>query len=42
MDECLRAGEQAAREKLEEIKSLVKRKKIKKVFRLPFGHSAIS
>ena len=40
LDECLRAGEQAAREKLDEIKSLVKRKKIKKFFRLPFGRSA--
>lgn len=42
LDECLEAGEHAAREKLDEIKSLVKRKKIKKVFSLPFGRSAIS
>jgi NTE family protein len=42
LDECLRAGEQAARQKLDEIKSLVKRKKMRKFFRLPFGRSAIS
>jgi len=36
VDECLRAGEQAAREKLGEIKNLVKRKKIKKILGLPF------
>ena len=36
VDECLSAGEQAAREKLDEIKNLVKRKKIKKIFSLPF------
>jgi predicted acylesterase/phospholipase RssA len=39
-DECLRAGEQATREKLDEINSLVKRKKLKKIFRLPFGRSS--
>ena len=40
LDECLRAGEQATREKLDEINSLVKRKKLKKIFRLPFGRSS--
>jgi NTE family protein len=42
MDECLAAGEQAAREKLDEIKNLVRRKKIRKIFRLPFRRPAIS
>ena len=37
LDDCLRAGEQATREKLDEIKNLVRRKKLKKVFRFPFG-----
>jgi NTE family protein len=37
LEDCLRAGEQATREKLDEIKSLVRRKKLKKVFRFPFG-----
>ena len=32
LDECLVAGEQATREKLDEIKSRVKRKKLKKIF----------
>lgn len=40
LDECLRAGEQAVGEKLAEIKSLMKRKKIKKIFRLPFGRAS--
>lgn len=40
LDECLRAGQQAAGEKLAEIKSLMKRKKIKKIFRLPFGRAS--
>jgi NTE family protein len=40
LDECLRAGEQATLEKLDELNSLVKRKKIKKIFRLPFGRSS--
>ena len=34
LDECLVAGEQATREKLDEIKSRVKRKKLKKIFGL--------
>lgn len=37
LDECLQAGEQATLEKLEEIKSLIKKKKLKKIFRLPFN-----
>ena len=37
LDDCLRAGEQATREKLDEIKSLARRKKLKKVFRFPFS-----
>jgi NTE family protein len=40
LDECLRAGEHATREKLDELNSLVKRKKIRKIFRLPFGPSS--
>ena len=32
LDECLAAGEKATREKLDEIKSRVKRKKLKKIF----------
>jgi NTE family protein len=39
LDECLYAGEQAARAKLDEIKRLVKKKKIKKFFHIPFGRS---
>lgn len=37
LDDCLGAGEQATREKLDEIRSLVRRKKLKTVFRFPFG-----
>ncbi len=37
LEDCLRAGEQATREKLDEIRSLVRRKKLKKVFRFPFS-----
>jgi NTE family protein len=40
LDECLRAGEQATLEKLDELNSLVKRKKLKRIFRLPFGRSS--
>jgi NTE family protein len=36
LDECLEAGEKAARAKLDEIRSLIKRKKLKKIFRFPF------
>ncbi len=41
MDDCLRAGEQAAREKLDAIKNLVRRKKLRKIFRLPFRRPAV-
>ncbi len=41
LDECLHAGEQATREKLDEIRSLVRRKKVEKVFRLPFRSSPV-
>jgi len=37
LDECLEAGEKAARAKLDEIRSLIKRKKLKKIFRFPFS-----
>ncbi len=36
MDECLQAGEKAAREKLELIRSLIRRRKFQKMFHLPF------
>jgi NTE family protein len=42
LEDCLRAGEQATREKLDEIKRLVRRKKLKKVFRFPFGRPSSS
>ncbi|MDI6753669.1 MAG: patatin-like phospholipase family protein [Thermodesulfobacteriota bacterium] len=42
LNQCLRAGEQAAYEKLGDIKKLIKRKKIKKVFSLPFGRASFS
>ena len=37
LDECLTAGEQATREKMDEIKSLMKRKKLKNIFRVLSG-----
>jgi len=37
LDECLEAGEKAARATLDEIRSLIKRKKLKKIFRFPFS-----
>jgi NTE family protein len=37
LDDCLRAGEQATREKLDEIKSLVKKKKLKNILRVLRG-----
>ena len=37
LEECLRAGETAVQEKMEEIRSRIRRKKITKIFRLPFG-----
>lgn len=42
LNKCLRAGEKAAYEKLGNIKKLIKRKKIKKVFSLPFGRASFS
>ncbi|MBI5966480.1 MAG: patatin-like phospholipase family protein [Deltaproteobacteria bacterium] len=39
LDECLHAGEQATREKLGAIKSLMKKKKLKKIFSFPFGRA---
>jgi len=36
LDTCIRRGEEATRTKLDEIRSLIKRKKIKKIFALPF------
>jgi NTE family protein len=38
LDECLVAGEKATREKMDEIRSRVKRKKLKKVFGVFRGH----
>lgn len=37
LEDCLQAGEMAVKEKLEEIRSKIRRKKLKKVFYLPFG-----
>jgi NTE family protein len=37
LDECLTAGEQATQEKMDEIKSLMKRKKLKNIFRVLSG-----
>jgi len=37
LDECLQAGERAVKEKLDEIRSQIRRKKLKKILCLPFG-----
>jgi NTE family protein len=37
LEECLRAGEEATRAKLDEIKRMVKRKRLRKIFRFPFA-----
>ena len=35
MEECIRAGEQAARERIEEIRRVIRKKKVQKIFHLP-------
>lgn len=39
IDECVGIGQQALREKMGEIKSLIRRKKMQRIFRLPFRAS---
>ena len=40
LDDCLRAGEEAVKDKRDEIRRLIRRKKIKKAFFLPLGSSS--
>jgi NTE family protein len=41
LEDCLRAGEEATRAKLDEIKRMAKRKRLRKIFRFPFArHSS--
>jgi NTE family protein len=37
LEDCLRAGEEATRAKLDEIKRMAKRKRLRKIFRFPFA-----